>query len=355
MRIDVELANIRKKFAASANLTSYQKKKYVWKMCYIYMLGYEVDFGHIEMISLLSSTKFQEKSVGYMAVSLLLKPTDELITLVVNSMRNDLIGQVHYGQTLALAAIANIGGGDVGEALAPDIQRLVTDPISLATVSSGSQPYSPEAEFRNRALIRKKSALCLLRLFRTNPDCIEITEWPSKLGVMLEERDLGIVLSLMGLLVGFATSYPSEFESCVPYVVNALHRVVVNRNCPPDYTYYKTPSPWLQIKCLRFLQLYRPPSEQEKRDLLNDALRKILIKSDGSESVNKSNADHAIVIDAINLLILYGSQDSDARLHQQALVLLGKFISVKDANLRYLGLDAMARLAKLVTTIRLYL
>lgn len=73
-RVDKELANIRQKFAASSSLSSYQKKKYVWKLCYIYMLGYDIDFGHIELISLLSSTKFQEKSVGYMGVALLLKP-----------------------------------------------------------------------------------------------------------------------------------------------------------------------------------------------------------------------------------------------------------------------------------------
>ena len=108
-RVDQELANIRQKFSATANLSSYQKKKYVWKMCYIYMLGYDIDFGHLEFISLLSSTKFQEKSVGYMAFSMMLKPGDELMTLVVNSMRNDVVGQLHHGQTLALSAISNIG------------------------------------------------------------------------------------------------------------------------------------------------------------------------------------------------------------------------------------------------------
>ena len=72
-RIDKELANIRQKFVTSATLTSYQKKKYIWKMCYIYMLGYDIDFGHFEFISLISSSKYQEKAVGYMAVSLLLR------------------------------------------------------------------------------------------------------------------------------------------------------------------------------------------------------------------------------------------------------------------------------------------
>ena len=41
-RVDAELGNIRLKFTQSSNLSSYQKKKYCWKLCYIHMLGYEV-------------------------------------------------------------------------------------------------------------------------------------------------------------------------------------------------------------------------------------------------------------------------------------------------------------------------
>ena len=40
IRVDAELGNIRNKFSTTAALTSYQKKKYVWKLCYIHMLGY---------------------------------------------------------------------------------------------------------------------------------------------------------------------------------------------------------------------------------------------------------------------------------------------------------------------------
>jgi hypothetical protein len=45
-------------------LTVYEKKKYVWKMLYIYMLGYDVDFGHMETVSLISAPKYAEKQVG---------------------------------------------------------------------------------------------------------------------------------------------------------------------------------------------------------------------------------------------------------------------------------------------------
>ena len=43
-RVDKELGNIRSKFSNSSTLSAYQRKKYVWKLCYIYMLGYEIDF-----------------------------------------------------------------------------------------------------------------------------------------------------------------------------------------------------------------------------------------------------------------------------------------------------------------------
>ena len=43
------------------NLNGYQKKKYVCKLLYMYLLGYEVEFGHLEAVNLLSSTKYSEK------------------------------------------------------------------------------------------------------------------------------------------------------------------------------------------------------------------------------------------------------------------------------------------------------
>ena len=38
-------------------------KKYVWKIIYMMMLGVEVDFGHMEAVNLISSSKYSEKNV----------------------------------------------------------------------------------------------------------------------------------------------------------------------------------------------------------------------------------------------------------------------------------------------------
>lgn len=51
-------------YDSSQGLSPYEKKKYVWKMLYIYMLGYDVDFGHMEAVSLISAPKYPEKQVS---------------------------------------------------------------------------------------------------------------------------------------------------------------------------------------------------------------------------------------------------------------------------------------------------
>ena len=346
IRVDKELANIRLKFTSSSSLNSYQKKKYVWKMCYIYMLGYEVDFGHMEIISLLSSTKFQEKSVGYMGVALLVKPGDELMTLVVNSMRNDIVGGLYYGANLALAAVANIGGNDLAESICADVARLITNPNN-SQFNNPNLIKSPEEERIVKIAIRKKAVLCLLRLFRTNPECLDLSDWVDQFGTLLTDRDLGVVTSSMSLLLSFASNEPAMFDGAIPLVVEILKRLLVSRQFTSDYTYYAIPSPWLIIKCLRFLQYYRLPSDPALVEAVNDALQKLLARGENiaADSLNKSNAEHAILFETCNLVILYGT-DVDSTIKEKVVNFLGKFIAVKDANVRYLGLEAMGRLVR---------
>jgi AP-2 complex subunit alpha len=109
-RVEVELAKIRKKFnpaggaklaadGSNPSLSSYQRKKYIWKLVYIHVLGYEVDFGHAEVLALVRSKKYAEKSVGYVALSLLLRGSDPVMTGVIDTIKRDsvssalLIGQ----------------------------------------------------------------------------------------------------------------------------------------------------------------------------------------------------------------------------------------------------------------------
>jgi AP-2 complex subunit alpha len=52
-------------------MDGYNRRKYVLKLLYIFMLGYEVDFGYMEALALQSSEKFSEKQIVEYFLSLL--------------------------------------------------------------------------------------------------------------------------------------------------------------------------------------------------------------------------------------------------------------------------------------------
>jgi len=176
-RINKEMANIRNKFR-DGNLNGYQKKKYVCKLLYIYILGWEVDFGHMEALNLISSSKYSEKQIGYLAMTLLLTENSDLIKLVVNSIRKDLEDYNEIYNCLALHAIANIGGREMAESLSVDVQRLL--------VSS-----------QKRTFVKKKAALCMLRLFRKHSDIIPAIDWAELILFLMDDHDLVNIIILI--------------------------------------------------------------------------------------------------------------------------------------------------------------
>jgi AP-2 complex subunit alpha len=331
-------------------LFRYHKKKYIWKLVYIFVLGYDVDFGHMEAISLMMSTKYSEKVVGYAAVALMVHPAgapEDLVATVITAIKTDLDAMDDAGQCLALACIANMGGDKLAGPLVGSVQRLLVAQAS-------------------HVCVKKKASLCLLRLFRTNPDCIVHRDWADRMSALLEQRHLGVLTSAMSLLLGFASRSPRDYESLVPYVIHNLHSLVVGGGggapdasksisrggaqaaprCRQDYLYYQTPSPWLQVKLLKFLQYFEAPKDDLQMASLNAVLSKVINRTDASESVNKSNADHAVLFESVNLVIKHGRAGSSEKLRQQALTLLGRFITVREPNIRYIGLQTMARLAQ---------
>lgn len=102
------------------------------QLLYIYILGWNVDFGHLEAVNLISSNKYSEKQIGYLAMTLFLHEQHELLHLVVNSIRKDLTDHNELFNCLALHAIANVGSREMGEALSGEVHRLLISPyVSL--------------------------------------------------------------------------------------------------------------------------------------------------------------------------------------------------------------------------------
>lgn len=291
-------------------------------MLYIYMLGYDVDFGHMEAVSLISAPKYPEKQVGYIVTSCLLNENHDFLRMVVNTVRNDIVGRNETFQCLALTMVGNIGGREFAESLAPDVQKLL--------MSSSCRP-----------LVRKKAALCLLRLFRKNPDVVNVDGWSDCMAQLLDERDLGVLTSSMSLLVALVSNNGDAYWNCVSKCVKILERLARNIDIPQEYTYYGIPSPWLQVKTMRALQYFPTIEDPNTRRSLFEVLQRILMGTDVVKNVNKNNASHAVLFEALALVM---HLDAEKEMMSQCVALLGKFISVREPNIRYLGLENMTRM-----------
>ncbi|KAB5583727.1 adaptin N terminal region-domain-containing protein [Coniochaeta sp. 2T2.1] len=327
-RINKELANIRQKFK-DGNLSGYHKKKYVCKLLYIYILGWNVDFGHLEAVNLISANKYSEKQIGYLAMTLFLHEKHELLHLVVNSIRKDLLDHNELFNCLALHAIANVGSREMGEALSGEVHRLLISPTS-------------------KAFVKKKAALTLLRLYRKHPDIVQ-PQWAERIISLMDDVDLGVALSVTSLVSALAQDNLDQYKGAYAKAAAKLKRIVIDGDFSADYLYYKVPCPWIQVKLLRLLQYFPPSDDSHVRDMLRESLQKILnLALETNKNVQQNNAQNAVLFEAINLII---HLDTEHTLMKQISSRLGRFIQSRETNVRYLGLEAMTHLAARADTL----
>ncbi|XP_061466071.1 AP-2 complex subunit alpha-2 isoform X4 [Rhineura floridana] len=326
-RINKELANIRSKFKGDKALDGYSKKKYVCKLLFIFLLGHDIDFGHMEAVNLLSSNKYTEKQIGYLFISVLVNSNSELIRLINNAIKNDLASRNPTFMGLALHCIANVGSREMAEAFAGEIPKIL---VAGDTMDS----------------VKQSAALCLLRLYRTSPDLVPMGDWTSRVVHLLNDQHLGVVTAATSLITTLAQKNPDEFKTSISLAVSRLSRIVTSASTDlQDYTYYFVPAPWLSVKLLRLLQCYPPPEDPSARGRLTECLETILNKAQEppkSKKVQHSNAKNAVLFEAISLIIHH---DSEPNLLVRACNQLGQFLQHRETNLRYLALESMCTLA----------
>uniref|UniRef100_U3BA52 AP-2 complex subunit alpha n=1 Tax=Callithrix jacchus TaxID=9483 RepID=U3BA52_CALJA len=326
-RINKELANIRSKFKGDKALDGYSKKKYVCKLLFIFLLGHDIDFGHMEAVNLLSSNRYTEKQIGYLFISVLVNSNSELIRLINNAIKNDLASRNPTFMCLALHCIANVGSREMGEAFAADIPRILVAGDSMDSV-------------------KQSAALCLLRLYKASPDLVPMGEWTARVVHLLNDQHMGVVTAAVSLITCLCKKNPDDFKTCISLAVSRLSRIVSSASTDlQDYTYYFVPAPWLSVKLLRLLQCYPPPEDAAVKGRLVECLETVLNKAQEppkSKKVQHSNAKNAILFETISLIIHY---DSEPNLLVRACNQLGQFLQHRETNLRYLALESMCTLA----------
>mmetsp|Transcript_39519 Transcript_39519/g.53680 ORF Transcript_39519/g.53680 Transcript_39519/m.53680 type:complete len:857 (-) Transcript_39519:307-2877(-) len=286
----------------------------VAKLLFIHMLGHPSHFGQMECLKLIASPNFPEKRIGYLALMLLLDERTEVLTLVTNSIKNDLSHQSQYVVGLALAAVGNLANADMGRILITDTDRVLR----------GTNPY-----------LKKKAALVMIRIFKRVPEMIE--EFADKIVSLLKERTHGVLITSVQLMIEMveldAKTCTEKFARLVPSLVRLLKNLL-SMGYSPEHDVAGITDPFLQVKLLRLLQLLGQGNE-EASDSMNDILAQVATNTETAK-----NAGNAILYECVKVIMTI---EAESGLRVLAVNILGRFLLNRDNNIRYVALNTLSK------------
>ncbi|KAG8945593.1 clathrin associated protein complex large subunit [Tulasnella sp. 424] len=314
--IQNESAAIRTSFKEE---DTYARHNNIAKLLYIHMLGYPAHFGQIECLKLVASPRFSDKRLGYLGIMLLLDENQEVLTLVTNSLKNDMNHSNMYAVGLALCTFANISSEEMSRDLSHEIEKLL----------GSSNTY-----------IRKKAALCALRVVRRVPDLLE--NYVQRAKGLLQDRNHGVLLTGITLITEMCQideSCLEEYRKAVPALVRHLKQLV-STGYSPEHDVSGITDPFLQTKILRLLRLLGK-GNTEASEAMNDILAQVATNTDSTKNVGNS-----ILYETV-LTVLHIEADSGLRV--MAINILGKFLSNRDNNIRYVALHTLNKVVGIDT------
>lgn len=307
-----ECALIRTAFKEDDNQFRHRN---VAKLLFIHMMGYPTHFGQMECLKLIASSKFPEKRVGYLGLTQLLDENTEVLMLVTNSIKNDMMSDNQYVNGLALCALGNIGSEEMCRALAREVEQMM----------ASTNPY-----------IRKKAALCAMRIVRKVEEIED--KFNSKIGNLLEDRNHGVLLSVCSLLTALLEQSPDyirDFRKFIPALVRALRNMVTSGYTnAAEYDIAGITDPFLQAKILRLLRILGERSV-DASDEMNDILAQVATNTEGTK-----NTGNSILYECVLTIM---SIEAESGLRVLGINILGRFLLSRDNNIRYVALATLQR------------
>ncbi|KAL2139618.1 hypothetical protein VTI28DRAFT_4927 [Corynascus sepedonium] len=322
--IQKESASIRASFREESADHGVRRNN-VAKLLYLFTLGERTHFGQIECLKLLASPRFADKRLGHLATSLLLDENQEVLTLVTNSLKNDLSHSNQYVVGLALCTLGNIASVEMSRDLFSEIESLV----------STANPY-----------IRRKAALCAMRICRKVPDLQE--HFIEKAAQLLTDRNHGVLLCGLTLVTSLCEADEDEggeegiiekFKQFVPVLVRTL-KGLASSGYAPEHDVTGITDPFLQVKILRLLRVLAR-GDAQVTEQINDILAQVATNTDSSKNVGNS-----ILYEAVRTIL---DIEADAGLRVLGVNILGKFLTNKDNNIRYVALNTLVKVVAIDT------
>lgn len=232
---------------------------------------------------------------------------------------SDLNHSNQYIVGLALVTLGNIASVEMSRDLFPEVEQII----------SSSNPY-----------IRRKAALCAMRICRKVPDLQE--HFLDKAKLLLNDRNHGVLLCGVTLVIGLCDADEAEggeqgivdiFKPVVPPLVKVLKQLA-SSGYAPEHDVTGITDPFLQVKILQLLRTLAR-NDTEVSEQINDILAQVATNTDSTKNVGNS-----ILYEAV-LTIL--DIEADSGLRVLGVNILGKFLSNKDNNIRYVALNTLIK------------
>ncbi|XP_042020801.1 AP-1 complex subunit gamma-2-like isoform X1 [Salvia splendens] len=284
------------------------------KLMFIHMLGYPTHFGQMECLKLIATAGFPEKRIGYLGLMLLLDERQEVLMLVTNSIKQDLNHTNQYIVGLALCALGNLGSAEMARDLAPDVERLL--------------------QFRDPN-IRKKAALCTIRIIKKVPDLAENFIKPA--AVLLKEKHHGVLITGVQLCTDLCRVSEEALEYFKKKSIDGLVKLLrdlTNSPYAPEYDISGITDPFLHVRLLKLLRVLGE-GDADASDSMNDLLAQVATKTESNK-----NAGNAILYECVAAIM---SIEDNGGLRVLAVNILGRFLSSRDNNIRYVALNMLMK------------
>ena len=244
----------------------------------------------------------------------------EILMLVTNSIKNDINNPNQFISGTALCALGNIGNQEMCMALSREVQNQL---------------------MAENPLIRKKAALCAMRIIKKVDDIED--KFNSRLTSLLEDKNHGVIISACSLLVHLLETNPKEylkdFKHCPQLLIKTLKNVLIAGYAnAAEYDFSGIVDPFLQVGILKLIRLFAADSSILSSDELNDILAQIATNTDSSK-----NAGNAVLYECVQTIMAI---QADSGLRVLGINILGKFLTNKDPNIKYVALSMLQKVVQ---------
>lgn len=188
--------------------------------------------------------------------------------------------------------------------------------------------------------IRRKAALCAMRICRKVPDLQE--HFIEKAKLLLSDRNHGVLLCGLTFVTSMCEEDEAEggeqgivetFRPLTSGLVRTL-KGLASSGYAPEHDVNGITDPFLQVKILRLLRTLGR-GDPRTSEQINDILAQVATNTDSAKNVGNS-----ILYESV-LTIL--DVEADSGLRVLGVNILGKFLTNKDNNIRYVALNTLIK------------